>query len=93
MFFIDLPFGSIRLISWWIGGFQLSSLFAKNVMMCVSAIHLLVVHSRDAADHELAINSTHHHHHQSNNNNNNSSTTQNRQQPVYASEARQYHLM
>lgn len=54
VFFVDLPFASIRLISWWINGVQLSSLFAKNVMMCVSAIHLLVVHSRGAADHESA---------------------------------------
>lgn len=58
VFFVDLPFGSIRLVAWWINGVQLSSLFAKNVMMCVSATHLLVVHSKDAdSSHQVESNS------------------------------------
>jgi hypothetical protein len=49
VFFVDLPFGAVRLVSWWVHGVALSSLAAKNVMMITAATHLLVVHSKETA--------------------------------------------
>lgn len=48
VFFVDLPFGSVRLVSWWVNGGILSSLAAKNLMMITAATHLLIVHSKGA---------------------------------------------
>jgi hypothetical protein len=48
VFFVDLPFAALRLVAWWVHNVRLSALLAKNVMMLVASIHLLIVHGRSA---------------------------------------------